>query len=169
MASSPCPCNLLLTNRTQTALNIQSCTPKIALALITTTLNRGVGFTHEQRRKLGLIGRLPSGVLTLDQQAERVWRQLQACQRIWPAMCLSISCTNGLATEHRLAKRTISVRLQANGLRLRGQGVSEQETGEAADLAAPQRMSASSSPRACAIPGCARWWPIHSWSATSTG
>ena len=47
-------------------------------------------------------------------------------------MCLSISCTNGLATEHRLAKRTISVLLQANGVRLRGQGVSEQETGEAA-------------------------------------
>ena len=59
-------------------MNIEGCTPKIALALTTPTLNRGVGFTHEQRRKLGLIGRLPSGVLTLDQQAERVWRQLQS-------------------------------------------------------------------------------------------
>ena len=59
-------------------MNIEGCTPKIALALTTPTLNRGVGFTHEQRRKLGLTGRLPSGVLTLDQQAERVWRQLQS-------------------------------------------------------------------------------------------
>ena len=40
-------------------------------------LNRGVGFTHEQRRRLGLTGRLPSAVLTLEQQADRVWRQLQ--------------------------------------------------------------------------------------------
>jgi len=76
--SSLGPCNLLLTNRTKTAMNIEGCTPKIALALTTPTLNRGVGFTHEQRRKLGLTGRLPSGVLTLDQQAERVWRQLQS-------------------------------------------------------------------------------------------
>jgi malate dehydrogenase (oxaloacetate-decarboxylating) len=36
-----------------------------------------VGFSHEERRRLGLTGRLPSGVLTLSQQAERVWRQLQ--------------------------------------------------------------------------------------------
>jgi len=37
-----------------------------------TDRRRGFGFTHEQRRKLGLTGRLPSGVLTLEQQAERV-------------------------------------------------------------------------------------------------
>jgi malate dehydrogenase (oxaloacetate-decarboxylating) len=36
-----------------------------------------VGFTHEERRRLGLTGRLPAGVLTLEQQAARVWRQLQ--------------------------------------------------------------------------------------------
>jgi malate dehydrogenase (oxaloacetate-decarboxylating) len=42
------------------------------------TLNRGVGFTHEQRRGLGLTGRLPSAVLTLEQQADRVWHQLQS-------------------------------------------------------------------------------------------
>ena len=51
--------------------------PQIPDALATPSLNRGVGFTHEERRRLGLTGRLPSGVLTLDQQAERVWRQLQ--------------------------------------------------------------------------------------------
>jgi malate dehydrogenase (oxaloacetate-decarboxylating) len=51
--------------------------PKTPLALISPSLNRGVGFTHEERRELGLTGRLPSGVLTLDEQVERVWRQLQ--------------------------------------------------------------------------------------------
>jgi malate dehydrogenase (oxaloacetate-decarboxylating) len=42
------------------------------------SLNRGVGFTHAQRHELGLTGRLPSAVLTLDQQADRVWHQLQS-------------------------------------------------------------------------------------------
>lgn len=51
--------------------------PKIPAALSSPSINRGVGFTREQRRQLGLTGRLPSGVLTLEQQAERVWRQLQ--------------------------------------------------------------------------------------------
>jgi len=41
-------------------MNIEGCTPKIALALTTPTLNRGVGFTHEQRRKLGLTGSVRS-------------------------------------------------------------------------------------------------------------
>ncbi|MBW0012672.1 NAD-dependent malic enzyme [Mycobacterium sp.] len=54
------------------------CTPRIPPALAAPSLNRGVGFTHEQRRRLGLTGRLPSAVLTLDEQADRVWRQLQS-------------------------------------------------------------------------------------------
>lgn len=53
------------------------CTPRIPPALAAPSLNRGVGFTHEQRRRLGLTGRLPSAVLTLDEQADRVWHQLQ--------------------------------------------------------------------------------------------
>lgn len=52
--------------------------PKIPAALATPSLNRGVGFTHEERRRLGLTGRLPSAVLTLDEQADRVWHQLQS-------------------------------------------------------------------------------------------
>jgi len=40
--------------------------------------NRGVAFTEAQRRALGLTGRLPSAVLTLDQQAARAYKQLQA-------------------------------------------------------------------------------------------
>lgn len=51
--------------------------PRIPEAMATPSLNRGVGFTHEERRRLGLTGRLPSAVLTLDQQADRVWHQLQ--------------------------------------------------------------------------------------------
>jgi malate dehydrogenase (oxaloacetate-decarboxylating) len=42
------------------------------------TRNRGVAFTRDQREALGLIGRLPSGVLTLDQQAGRAYQQLAA-------------------------------------------------------------------------------------------
>jgi malate dehydrogenase (oxaloacetate-decarboxylating) len=51
--------------------------PQIPLALATPSLNRGVAFSREERRRLGLTGRLPSGVLTLEQQASRVWQQLQ--------------------------------------------------------------------------------------------
>lgn len=55
-----------------------ACVPRFPEALSTPSLNRGVGFTHEQRRRLGLTGRLPSAVLTLEQQADRVWHQLQS-------------------------------------------------------------------------------------------
>ena len=40
--------------------------------------NRGVAFTPAEREALGLTGRLPSGVLTLEEQARRAWQQLQA-------------------------------------------------------------------------------------------
>jgi malate dehydrogenase (oxaloacetate-decarboxylating) len=52
--------------------------PRIPVAMATPSLNRGVGFTHEERHKLGLTGRLPPAVFTLEQQAERVWHQLQS-------------------------------------------------------------------------------------------
>jgi malate dehydrogenase (oxaloacetate-decarboxylating) len=42
------------------------------------TSNRGVAFTERQRSSLGLIGRLPSGVLSPEVQAERAYRQLSA-------------------------------------------------------------------------------------------
>jgi malate dehydrogenase (oxaloacetate-decarboxylating) len=38
-------------------------------------LNKGTAFTDAERTALGLIGLLPSRVLTLDQQAERAYRQ----------------------------------------------------------------------------------------------
>jgi malate dehydrogenase (oxaloacetate-decarboxylating) len=40
--------------------------------------DRGVAFTLAEREALGLTGRLPSAVLTLEQQARRTWLQLQA-------------------------------------------------------------------------------------------
>jgi malate dehydrogenase (oxaloacetate-decarboxylating) len=40
-------------------------------------LNRGVGFTGAEREALGLTGRLPTAVLTLEQQALRAYQQLQ--------------------------------------------------------------------------------------------
>ncbi len=52
--------------------------PRIPIAMSSPSLNRGVGFTHEERRRLGLTGRLPSAVLTLEEQADRVWHQLQS-------------------------------------------------------------------------------------------
>ena len=39
--------------------------------------NRGVAFTETERESLGLAGRLPSAVLTLEQQALRAYGQLQ--------------------------------------------------------------------------------------------
>jgi len=40
--------------------------------------NRGVAFSVRERAELGLTGRLPPAVLTLDEQAERAYSQLRA-------------------------------------------------------------------------------------------
>ena len=50
-------------------------------------LSRGVAFTRAEREALGLTGRLPSGVLTLEQQAGRVWQQVQAQGSDLPRTC----------------------------------------------------------------------------------
>lgn len=39
-------------------------------------LNHGSGFTHAERAELGLTGRLPTGVLDIQEQADRVYRNL---------------------------------------------------------------------------------------------
>ena len=39
--------------------------------------NRGVAFSAAERQALGLTGRLPAAVLTLEEQAERAYRQLE--------------------------------------------------------------------------------------------
>ncbi|MEV6947103.1 NAD-dependent malic enzyme [Streptomyces sp. NPDC051172] len=40
--------------------------------------NKGVAFTREEREQHGLVGTLPPGVLSLEQQARRAWEQVQA-------------------------------------------------------------------------------------------
>ena len=37
--------------------------------------NKGTAFTHEERARYGLTGRLPVAVETLEQQAARAYRQ----------------------------------------------------------------------------------------------
>jgi len=51
--------------------------PAIPAALTDPIRNRGSAFTRTERTELALTGRLPAGVLSLQQQADRVWRQLQ--------------------------------------------------------------------------------------------
>src|SRR6476659_7501387 len=52
--------------------------PHIPEALTSPSLNRGTAFDAHQRHALGLTGRLPSAVLTLEDQAQRLWQQLQS-------------------------------------------------------------------------------------------
>lgn len=48
-------------------------------AILTNPLtNRDTAFTHEERAKLGLVGRLPAAVETLDQQAARAYKQVSS-------------------------------------------------------------------------------------------
>lgn len=53
-------------------------TPVTPAVLSEPFLNRGVAFTAADRDTLGLTGRLPAAVLTLDQQAQRAYQQLSA-------------------------------------------------------------------------------------------
>jgi malate dehydrogenase (oxaloacetate-decarboxylating) len=57
--------------------NSSTHTPAVPEVLDDPLRNRGVAFTEEEREALGLAGRLPSAVLTLEQQARRVYEQLQ--------------------------------------------------------------------------------------------
>ena len=52
-------------------------TPETPSVLEDPMRNRGVAFSSSERDALGLTGRLPSAVLTLEQQALRAWQQLQ--------------------------------------------------------------------------------------------
>jgi malate dehydrogenase (oxaloacetate-decarboxylating) len=53
-------------------------TPVVPAVLGDPFLNRGAAFTAADRDTLGLTGRLPPAVLTLDQQAQRSYQQLSA-------------------------------------------------------------------------------------------
>ena len=57
-------------------------------------LNRGAAFTLAERETLGLTGRLPAAVLTLEEQARRVYRAAGAAARAtWPRTSTWSSCT----------------------------------------------------------------------------
>jgi malate dehydrogenase (oxaloacetate-decarboxylating) len=51
--------------------------PAIPSVLDDPIQDRGTAFTRQERESLGLTGRLPSAVLTLDQQAQRAYQQLE--------------------------------------------------------------------------------------------
>ena len=51
---------------------------QIPLVLEDPLTNHGTAFTLSERKKLKLIGRLPSGVTTLEEQASRAYEQLQS-------------------------------------------------------------------------------------------
>ena len=57
--------------------NAKMRTPALPGVLADPVLNRGVAFSAADREALGLTGRLPAAVLTLEEQAERAYRQLQ--------------------------------------------------------------------------------------------
>jgi malate dehydrogenase (oxaloacetate-decarboxylating) len=57
--------------------NAKTPTPAIPGVLDDPISNHGVAFTVAERLALGLTGRLPSAVLTLEQQAARAYQQLQ--------------------------------------------------------------------------------------------
>lgn len=41
-------------------------------------LNKGTAFSEEERRELGLVGKLPAHIETLEEQEERAYLQLQS-------------------------------------------------------------------------------------------
>jgi malate dehydrogenase (oxaloacetate-decarboxylating) len=57
--------------------NAKTRIPALPGVLVDPVLNRGVAFSAAERETLGLAGRLPAAVLTLEEQAARAYRQLQ--------------------------------------------------------------------------------------------
>ncbi|WP_030375075.1 NAD-dependent malic enzyme [Streptomyces rimosus] len=51
--------------------------PRLPSVMSDSLTNRGTAFTADERDRLGLVGRLPDAVLTLDQQARRAYEQLR--------------------------------------------------------------------------------------------
>src|SRR6476620_8457955 len=60
--------------------------------LASPTINRGTAFTQAQRRELGLVGLLPTGVTTLDGQSRRTYAQYLAQANDLGSGCCSTGC-----------------------------------------------------------------------------
>lgn len=60
---------------------MKSADSQTPVALTTPSLNRGTAFTHDERRKLGLTGRLPSAVLTLDDPSDHLLHHIDNTAR----------------------------------------------------------------------------------------
>jgi malate dehydrogenase (oxaloacetate-decarboxylating) len=58
--------------------NRKPTSPRVPAILEDPVRNRGVAFSAEEREELGLTGRLPPMVLTLDEQSQRAYIQLQS-------------------------------------------------------------------------------------------
>jgi malate dehydrogenase (oxaloacetate-decarboxylating) len=58
--------------------NRNSASPRVPAILEDPIRNRGVAFLPEERDALGLTGRLPPAVLTLDEQSQRAYTQLES-------------------------------------------------------------------------------------------
>src|ERR1700733_2052595 len=58
--------------------------PRLPAILANAARNRGAAFSAAERDALGLTGRLPPGVLTLDEQSQRAYAQLESQPDILP-------------------------------------------------------------------------------------
>ena len=61
---------------------MKSADSQTPVALTAPSLNRGTAFTHDERRKRGLTGRLPSAVLTLDDPYDHLLHHIDNTARL---------------------------------------------------------------------------------------
>jgi hypothetical protein len=62
---------------------MKSADSQTPVALTAPSLNRGIAFTHDERCKLGLTGRLPSAVLTLDDPYDHLLHHIDNTARAY--------------------------------------------------------------------------------------
>ena len=63
---------------------MKSADSRAPVALTAPSLNRGTAVTHDERRKLGLTGRLPSAVLNLEDQYDHLLHHIDNTARAYP-------------------------------------------------------------------------------------
>ena len=63
---------------------MKSADSQTPIARTTPSLNRGTAFTHDERRKPGLTGRLPSAVLNLEDPYDYLLHHIDNTARAYP-------------------------------------------------------------------------------------